>query len=119
MTDCVFCNIIAGTAPADLLYEDEDVIVIRDIHPVAPVHLLIIPRKHINSLNELQPEDAGLASRLLLIVPTIARQVLGIDAAFRTVINTGADAGQTVFHLHVHIISGRPFVSHLFTRGLR
>jgi histidine triad (HIT) family protein len=119
MTDCVFCNIIAGTAPADLLYEDDDVIVIRDIYPVAPVHLLVIPRKHITSLNELQADDAGLASRLLLTVPRIARQVLGTNAAFRTVINTGADAGQSVFHLHVHIIAGRPFVSHLFTRGLR
>ncbi len=119
MTDCVFCNIITGTAPADLLYEDDDLIVIRDIRPVAPVHLLVIPRKHITSLNELQPEDANLAAHLLLTVPRIAHQLLGDDAAFRTVINTGADAGQTVFHLHVHIIAGRPFIGHLFTRGLR
>ncbi len=119
MTNCIFCDIIAGTAPSDLLYEDEDLVVIHDIHPVAPVHLLIIPRKHITSLNELQPQDASLAARLLLTVPRIARQLLGDNAAYRTVINTGADAGQTVFHLHVHIISGRAFISHLFTRGLR
>ena len=118
MTNCVFCDIVAGTSPSTLLYEDEDLVVIRDIHPVAPLHVLIIPRRHFASLNELQPEDAGLAARLLLTVPRIARQFLGDDAAYRTVINTGASAGQTVFHLHVHIISGRPFVSHLFTRGL-
>lgn len=119
MSDCVFCNIIAGNAPSDLLYEDEDMIVIQDIHPVAPVHLLIIPRKHISSLNQLQPEDDALASRLLLAIPRIARQMIGEDAAYRTVINTGSAAGQTVFHLHIHIIAGQPFVSHLFTRGLR
>lgn len=119
MTNCIFCNIIAGTSPSDLLYEDGDLVVIRDIHPVAPLHLLVIPRRHIPSLNELQPQDADLTARLLLAVPRIARELLGDEAAYRTVINTGADAGQTVFHLHLHIISGRPFVSHLFTRGLR
>jgi len=119
MSECVFCNILSGTAPSDLLYEDEDLIVIRDIRPLAPLHVLVIPRKHIPSLNQLQPEDAALASRLLLAVPRIARQLLGNDPAYRTFINTGTDAGQTVFHLHVHIISGHPYISHPLTQGLR
>jgi histidine triad (HIT) family protein len=119
MTDCVFCNILNKTAPADLIYEDSEVIVIRDIRPVAPVHLLVIPRRHIPSLNSLQPEDDALLSRMMFTVQKVARQFIGEDPAYRTVINTGADAGQTVFHLHVHIISGRPFISGLFTRGLR
>jgi len=118
MTSCVFCDIISGSAPSDQLYADEELLVIQDIHPVAPVHVLVIPRKHIPSLNHLQPEDQALASRLLLTVPRIAHQLLGDDAAYRTIINTGAAAGQTVFHLHVHIISGRPFINHLLTRGL-
>ncbi|HNR01880.1 MAG TPA: HIT domain-containing protein [Anaerolineaceae bacterium] len=119
MSECVFCRILSGTEPSAQLYEDEDMIVIRDIRPVAPLHVLIIPRKHISSLNELQPEDAALAGRLLLAVPRIARQLLGNNAAYRTIINTGAEAGQTVFHLHVHIISGRPYIGQLITRGLR
>ncbi len=119
MSDCVFCAIINNTAPADLVYEDSDVIVIQDIHPVAPVHLLVIPRVHITSLDALQPEDAELVSRMMFTVQKTARQVIGENPAYRTVINTGSAAGQTVFHLHIHIIAGRPFVSGLFTRGLR
>ena len=119
MTECVFCSIINKTAPADLVYEDSEVIVIRDIHPVAPVHLLVIPRRHIDSIDALQPEDSALVAYLLFTVQKIARQFIGEDPAYRTIINTGADAGQSVFHLHIHIISGRPFVSSLFTRGLR
>ncbi len=119
MSDCVFCNIVAKKSPAKILYEDDQVIVIEDIHPVAPVHLLIISRKHIPSLNELQPEDSPLVSHMLLTARKIAREVIGEDAAYRTVINTGSAAGQTVFHLHLHLIAGRPFVSGLFTRGLK
>ena len=119
MTDCVFCNIINKTAPADVVYEDSEIIVIKTNRPVAPVHLLVIPRKHIDSLDALQAEDAELASRMLFTVQKIARQVIGEEPAYRTVINTGSAAGQTVFHLHIHIIAGRPFVSGLFTRGLR
>ena len=119
MTDCVFCSIINKTAPADLVFEDSEVIVIRDIRPVAPVHLLVIPRRHINSINDLNAEDAELLSNLMFTVQKVARQVIGENPAYRTVINTGAAAGQTVFHLHLHIIAGRPFISGLFTRGLR
>lgn len=119
MSECIFCNIIAGTAPANLVYQDDDLIVIHDVRPIAQVHLLVIPRKHIASLNELQAEDAALASLLLLTVPRIAKQALGDAAAFRTVINTGADAGQTIFHLHLHIIAGQPHFAHLVSRGLR
>lgn len=119
MTDCVFCNIINKTAPADLVYEDSEVVVIRDIHPVAPVHLLVIPRRHIVSLDALMEEDSELVKHLMYTVQRIARKVIGPNPDYRTIINTGADAGQTVFHLHIHIVAGRPFVSSLFTRGLR
>lgn len=118
MTDCVFCNINNKTAPADLVYEDSEVIVIQDIHPVAPVHLLVIPRRHIDSIDALQPEDSALVAHLITVVQKVARQVIGEKPAYRTVINTGSAAGQTVFHLHIHIISGRPYISGLFTRGL-
>jgi len=119
MTDCVFCDIINKTAPADLVYEDSEVIVIKTIQPVAPVHLLVIPRRHIASLDALKDADKELIANMMLTVQKVARQVIGEDPQYRTIINTGADAGQTVFHLHIHLISGRPFLGGLFTRGLR
>jgi histidine triad (HIT) family protein len=119
MTDCVFCDILNNTAPADLVYEDSEVIVIQDIRPVAPVHLLVIPRRHIESIDTLESEDAPLLAHMLLTVQKVARLTMGENPAYRTVINTGSAAGQTVFHLHIHIISGRPFMEKLITRGLR
>ena len=118
MFDCIFCNIVAKTSPADLIYEDDEVIVIQDIRPISQVHMLVIPRKHIASLNELQPEDTALAGHLLLVVKQVARQELGENAAYRTLINTGREAGQTVFHLHVHIIAGQPNFGSLIRRGI-
>ena len=108
MADCIFCKIISGAAPANLVYQEDDIIVIHDIHPIAETHLLVIPRKHIDSLNGLIHEEEALASRLLLTVPKVAVLILGENPSYRILSNTGAKSGQTVFHLHLHIISGRP-----------
>ena len=106
MMGCIFCQIAARQKPATILYEDDRCVVFQDINPKAPVHLLVVPRKHISSLNE---ENLGenLLGHLMLVAAKMARQK-GIDGSgFRTVINTNAEAGQTVFHLHVHVLGGR------------
>ena len=105
MSDCIFCKICAGTLPADVVYEDDHCLVFRDIQPKAPVHLLVIPRKHVESLDNLMDEDRDLASHLLMTIPRVARQQ-GLDGGYRTVVNTGKDGGQEVFHLHFHILGG-------------
>ena len=119
MNDCVFCKIIAKTLPASLIYEDEDFISILDTHPLTPLHLLVIPRRHISSLNELEDKDEAFAGRLLLTSRKIALSALGMDGGYRLVINTGAHGGQTVFHLHLHIMAGKPVSTDLLTKGLQ
>jgi len=104
----VFGKIIRREIPSDIVYEDEHCIVIRDIHPQAPTHVLVIPKKEIPRLADAQPEDQALLGHLLLAAGKVARQ-LGVDNAFRVVIANGADAGQTVFHLHLHVLGGRKF----------
>jgi histidine triad (HIT) family protein len=103
---CIFCKIIAGTIPATVLDQTDDFIVIKDIAPKAPVHLLIIPKKHIQDMNALQTEDAQLMGRMMFAAHTLAQKLDG-SKAFRIVINNGADVGQTVFHLHIHLLSGK------------
>ena len=108
MSGCIFCQVAAHQKPAQILYEDEYSVAFRDIHPQAPVHLLVIPRRHVVSLNDLEEQDAGLLGRLLLVAARMAAQE-GIDGTgYRTLINTNAEAGQSVFHLHVHVLGGRP-----------
>ena len=107
MSDCLFCKIVARTIPAALVYEDELVVAFDDINPQAPTHTLVIPRKHVTSIAELQDPDVGLLGRLLLAGNKIARQKGIADAGYRFVVNTGADGGQSVFHLHLHILGGR------------
>jgi histidine triad (HIT) family protein len=109
MFGCVFCQVASHEKPAKIVYEDEDCIVFRDINPKAPVHLLVIPRRHISSLNEILENDKALLGHLMTVVGRMAKEQ-GIDASgYRTVINTNAEAGQTVFHLHIHILGGRVF----------
>ncbi|WP_426414963.1 histidine triad nucleotide-binding protein [Aestuariirhabdus sp. LZHN29] len=105
MSDCLFCKISRGEIPADVVYKDDDCIAFRDISPKAPVHLLVIPHKHIENLYDLRKEDADLMARILLTLPKIARQQ-GLGSGFRTVTNTGHDGGQEVFHLHFHLLGG-------------
>lgn len=109
MMDCLFCKVAAGEIPATILYEDEHVVAFRDINPVAPTHVLLIPRKHIANVNDLQPEDAGLMGGLLLTAKKLAAKLGIADEGFRLNINTNAGAGQTVYHLHLHLLGGRNF----------
>ena len=106
MSDTVFGKILAGEIPAEFIHEDEHCVAIHDIHPQAPVHVLVIPRKPIESLRSASGDDAALLGHLLLTAARVAKQE-GLED-WRTVINSGAGAGQTVFHLHVHVIGGRP-----------
>ncbi len=108
MTDCIFCKIVAGEIPADIIYEDEDVLVFRDLNPQAPTHVLVIPRCHIPTLNDLQPENAPLVGKMSLAAKTVARQEGIADEGYRVVFNCNAGAGQTVFHIHMHVLGGRP-----------
>lgn len=104
---CLFCKIVSGQVPAKIAYEDEDVVAFHDISPQAPVHLLVIPRKHIESLSHAEPTDEALLGKLMLCAARVAKEQ-GLDSkGFRVVVNNGALAGQTVFHIHVHVLGGR------------
>ena len=105
--DCLFCKIVAGAIPTQPLHETADVLAFADIHPQAPVHVLVIPKRHIGSHAHALPEDAGLLGTLLAEAGEIAR-AQGLDRGYRLVVNTGQDGGQTVDHLHVHLLGGRP-----------
>jgi len=104
--DCLFCRIVAGKIPATVVYEDDDVLAINDVFPRAPFHVLVVPRKHVERLSDL--EDEPLGGRLLQAVRTVARQG-GVDDNFRLVVNNGDNAGQNVLHLHLHVLGGREF----------
>lgn len=106
MSDCLFCKIIAGQIPTKKVYEDEKVFAFEDIQPQAPTHFLIVPKRHIVGLKEAQPEDAELLGHCQLAAAKIARE-RGIEDGYRTVYNVGPRAGQSVFHLHLHLLGGR------------
>lgn len=105
--DCIFCQIVAGEIPAKVVREDEETIAFRDIDPKAPTHVLVIPRRHIPSVNALGDADAELVGRLYLAAKEVAREEGLTDAGYRLVMNTGPDAGQTVAHIHLHVLGGR------------
>jgi len=105
--DCLFCKIVAGTIPASKILEDDDVVVISDINPQAPLHALVIPRRHIATLNALTPGDDALVGAMHRAAAKVARDKGYADRGFRTVFNTNAEAGQTVFHIHLHLLAGR------------
>ena len=106
MSDCLFCKIVDGKIPAQRVREDERAIAFRDINPQAPTHVLVIPRKHIASLDTLGDDDAALVGHLHVLARQIAADE-GLSDGYRTVINTGVHAGQTVLHIHLHLIGGR------------
>ena len=105
MNDCLFCKIVEGKIPSDRVYEDSQLVVFRDIHPKAPVHLLLVPRVHFASLNELTPEHDSLMAHMLRLLPDLAKKQ-GLDTGFRTIINTGPGGGQEIPHLHIHLLGG-------------
>jgi len=106
-SDCLFCKILAGDVPAELVYESNEAIAFRDINPKAPSHVLIIPRQHIETINDLGPGDAALVGNLFLVARQVAKDEGIADNGYRVVMNCNADAGQTVFHLHLHMLGGR------------
>ena len=107
MSQCLFCRIAAGEIPANILYSDEDVLAFRDINPQAPLHALVIPRKHIATINDLQADDAALVGKLFLAAKQVAKEAGHAEDGYRVVMNCGLDAGQTVFHIHLHVLAGR------------
>ena len=107
MTDCLFCKIAAKQIPARFVHEDDEMFAIDDINPQAPLHALVIPKRHIASLNELASTDDSLAGQMVRRAAAIARENGYADRGFRTVFNTNAEAGQTVFHIHLHVLAGR------------
>jgi len=107
MSDCLFCKINNAEIPAEILYQDDDVTAFRDVSPQAPSHFLVIPKKHIPTINDLQSDDAALVGKMMLAAKRLAAE-LGIDeSGFRTTMNCNADGGQTVFHIHLHVLGGR------------
>ncbi|MCS5632972.1 uncharacterized protein METZ01_LOCUS35800 [marine metagenome] len=108
MNECLFCKMVSGVIPCDKVHENEYVLAFRDIDPKAPTHILIIPKKHITTLNEINENDQDLLGELLLTAKKIAKDE-GIDTSgYRTVFNCNSDGGQTVFHIHMHLLGGRP-----------
>lgn len=105
---CLFCRVIAGEIPAEFIHRDDQSAVIRDINPQAPTHLLVIPQEHIESLDEASQKDEALLGHLLRVAARVANAAGLAAGGYRTVINNGAGAGQSVFHLHVHVLGGRP-----------
>ena len=110
LDDCIFCKIAADEIPSTRVYEDDTCIAFNDLNPQAPTHILIIPRDHVDSLDKTKTDDQAALGQLLLGAAAIARQQGFAENGYRVVINTNSDGGQTVFHLHVHLLAGRPFV---------
>jgi len=105
VSDCLFCKILAGEIPSDKVFEDDKVYVFKDIYPKADVHLLMIPREHVDSLNELDESHDALMAHMMRLLPKLAKEQ-GLDTGYRTIINTGPGGGQEVFHLHIHLMGG-------------
>ena len=107
MEDCLFCKIKHKTVMADIVYEDDDFMSFKDINPKAPLHLLIIPKKHIPSINYLDPEDKNLIGKMFLVASEIAKKQEVFNKGYRLIINVGQDAGQEIDHLHLHLLAGK------------
>jgi histidine triad (HIT) family protein len=107
MSDCIFCKIITGDIPSTNVFRDEQVTAFRDLNPAAPTHILLVPNKHIDSINMLASEDEQLIGHLFTAAKQIAAQEKIAEGGYRLIINTNADAGQTVFHIHMHLLGGR------------
>ncbi len=107
MEDCIFCKIINKEVPSTIVYEDEDVIAFKDIHPVTPVHILVIPKKHISSLVDLKEEDEAVIGKIYSVINKIAKQEGILNKGFRVIVNCGEDGGQVVKHIHFHLLGGK------------
>ena len=109
MTDCLFCKIAAGEIAAELVFKNDSVVAFRDINPQAPTHILVIPRKHIATINDIGQDDSSLVGELYLVAAELARKEGFADEGYRVVMNCNEGAGQTVFHIHLHLLGGRRF----------
>ena len=107
MSGCLFCAIVDGKVKANLVYQDDAVMAFKDIAPKAPVHILIIPRKHLESVSDIAEQDRALVGKIFQVVANLAREQGIAESGYRVVVNSGADAGQSVFHLHYHLLGGR------------
>lgn len=107
MEDCVFCKIIKGEIPSEKVYEDEEVLAFKDIQPAAPIHILVIPKKHIENLLEVKEEDSYLIAHIYQVINKIAKDMNIEKEGFRVIVNCGKDAGQEVMHVHFHLLAGR------------
>lgn len=108
MSDCIFCKIASGEIPSEFVYQDEHVLAFNDMHPQAPTHILVIPRTHVSTVNDLDDEQARLMGRLFIAARNIAADQGFAEAGYRTLVNCNEQAGQTVFHIHMHLLAGRP-----------
>ncbi|GAB4544852.1 MAG: histidine triad nucleotide-binding protein [Anaerolineae bacterium] len=109
VADCVFCKIVRGELPSSILYQDGEVMAFKDIHPGAPIHVLIIPRRHIHSAAEVTEADAPVVGHMIAVAAQLARDLGVAETGYRLVTNIGREGGQSVFHLHFHLMGGRPF----------
>lgn len=107
--ECLFCKITAGEIQSEIVYEDDAVVAFEDISPQAPVHILVVPKKHISTLDDLTDEDSSLAGELLIVAKELAKEKGVTDKGYRIVLNCNRGAGQTVFHIHAHLLGGREF----------
>lgn len=107
MEDCIFCKIIKGEIPSTKVYEDDEILAFRDIHPVTPVHVLVIPKKHITSLVDLKPEDEAVIGKIYTVINKVAKQEGILESGFRVIVNCGEDGGQEVKHVHFHLLGGK------------
>lgn len=108
MTDCIFCKIVSGDLPSANVYKDEQVTAFRDIHPAAPTHILIVPNKHIDSANTMTPGDKPLVGHMIFVARELAEKEGIAESGYRLIMNTNAHGGQTVFHMHLHLLGGAP-----------
>ena len=109
MEDCLFCEIIKGEIPSTKVYEDEEILAFNDINPAAPIHILVIPKKHITSLAHMEKEDEAIVGRIYGVINKIAEEKGFKESGYRVIVNCGKDAGQEVMHLHFHILAGAKF----------
>ncbi len=116
MQDCIFCKIVRGEIPSKKVYEDDDVFAFHDIHPQAPVHFMLIPKRHIESLADATPEDAGVLGKMMTLAGRLAREQ-GSPDGFRTIVNTGRIGRQDVMHVHLHILGGTTPLGHMLPRS--
>lgn len=108
MKDCLFCKIINGDIPSEKVYEDEEILAFKDIQPAAPIHILVIPKKHIDSLANIEESDEKIIGRIYKVINKIAKDQQFKDKGYRVIVNCGKDGGQEVMHLHFHLLAGKP-----------